>query len=867
MVFAGVRGVASAAAQTDDPAQDGGEESDTAAPGEGETPTQPDPTQFEGEIAVTIEKFGVGDVARAGDWAGFRIKVRDSATKQRDVLLRITNTDADGDMPTQQRLVTTNPGRDQSFWVYTRLTFEDFRRRRIEVTVYEAIDNETADAVPELTHRAGRLLGRTEIDPRRGDSGQLRGPTEGLIGLIGTANRPLGLNDYSSRNTNEAFSSRGQELTSIVHMTLDDIPDRWMGLAAMEAVVWASADISQLRPEYAGAIRGWVERGGHLIVILPTVGQAWTTPNANELFSLLPAVIVDRNETADYVALRPMLTGDIVTPGYPEKGVLHTFRINPQAAGGEALPILNGPDGSCVVVRRLVGAGAVTMIGLDLNNNQLQKFLDADIFWHRVLGRRGNFTPVPKAQTGYIGSSLKPWNLDADIPGIISVRGRSALGALLGFALFALYWLVVGPPGYFVLKKKDLHRHAWVAFVAGSAVFTVIAWGGARALRPLKTEANHLTILDHVYGQPVQRARMWANVMIPRYGDARISVGSPTGTVDGSLCSISPWETPDDTSGSTGSFPDSRAYPIDTLSPDAMNVPVRSTVKTIQADWAGPPVLSMPRPINGDQVGEIRLTPGWELNSGQPLISGTLIHDLPFALRDVHIIIVREQTRVSGSPTAGQLFVAEVLTFTGEWKPKEWIDLEIQRKTAQETQRDGTWLQVYMDNTLMAKVQGQYGALADITDNLSPEQRLIAMSFFHQFPAAPPPTTSGEQPPAAVPQRRAMHGMDLSRWFTQPCVIVIGFTDGDGVAGKSPVPLYVGDAAGGDMEELPTKGLTMVRWVYPLPARPPAVDPASEQRGRRQPEVKRSIIDGDRDGTQPVDPTGEAPLPGEEGGN
>ena len=846
---------ASASAQTEDPDQGG---SDTSAPADGvAAPNQP--AAFDGEVAVSLEKFGAGDVARGGDWAGFLVKIRDSATKPRDVLIRLANTDADGDLATQQRLVATNPGRDQSFWIYTRLAYEDFRRRPIEITVYEAVPSGTANAVPELTHRAGRLLGRAEIEPRLGNSGQLRGPTEGLIGLIGTGNRPLGLSDYSTRNPNEAFSSRGQEVTSIVHMTLDDIPDRWMGLAALDTMVWASGDVSQLRLEKARAIREWVERGGHLVIILPTVGQTWTTSSANELFSLLPAVKVDREETANYAAYRPMITADVKTPGFPETGVMHTFSLVPQASAADATPILCGNDGACVVVRRLVGMGAVTMIGLDLNNQQLQKFIDADIFWHRVLGRRGNFTPAKQQTGGYIGSPFRAWNVDKDIVNIISVKGASALGALLGFAVFALYWLVVGPPGYFLLKKQNLHKHAWVGFVAGSAAFTLVAWGGARALRPFRTSANHLTIIDHVYGQPIERARVWANVLVPRYGEARISVGDKSGTSDPSLCSIAPWENPDDTSGSTGSFPDSRNYPIDTLSPDAMNVPVRSTVKTIQADWAGPPVLGMPRPVDdaGTGVGEIRLTPNWTTTSTKPYITGTLVHDLPFALRDVFIIIVREQTRIAGNPSDAQLFVADIYTMKDAWMPGAAgaQDLEVLRKANDRN----TSLATTMDQQLVPSVQGQFG-LADVVDSLTQEKRLLAMTLFHQLRQPDRPDGSGNQPLAAVPQRRAMHGLDLSRWFTQPCVMVIGFTQGEGKEGKCPVPLFVTDT-GGEPRELESKGMTMIRWVYPLPAHPPEVVEADKQSGRRLPE--------DAQNRAPQMQPEEKPdlLPGKEGGN
>jgi hypothetical protein len=51
---------------------------------------------------------------------------------------------------------------------------------------------------------------------------------------------------------------------------------------------------------------------------------------------------------------------------------------------------------------------------------------------------------------------------------------------------------------------------------------------------------------------------------------------------------------------------------------------------------------------------------------------------------------------------------------------------------------------------------------------------------------------------------------DASRWFTQPCVIILGE-----LKGATPTPLFV------DGEALASEGTTWVRWIYPLPATTP----------------------------------------------
>ena len=96
---------------------------------------------------------------------------------------------------------------------------------------------------------------------------------------------------------------------------------------------------------------------------------------------------------------------------------------------------------------------------------------------------------------------------------------------LVGFVLFVVYWLVAGPVGFAILKQKKQTAHSWVVYFLSAVVFTAIAWAGATSLRPKKIEVSHITLFDHVYGQPTQRARVFASVLLPGYGDATVRVG------------------------------------------------------------------------------------------------------------------------------------------------------------------------------------------------------------------------------------------------------------------------------------------------------------------------------------------------------
>lgn len=91
--------------------------------------------------------------------------------------------------------------------------------------------------------------------------------------------------------------------------------------------------------------------------------------------------------------------------------------------------------------------------------------------------------------------------------------------------------------------------------------------------------------------------------------------------------------------------------------------------------------------------------------------------------------------------------------------------------------------------------------------------RLLALSVEPMLD--PPDLRSTTSQPSAALVRRATHGYDIARWFTQPCVIVIGLLEDRDLtpADKAvlPTPVRV------DGEAVRSAGVTLVRWMYPMP--------------------------------------------------
>ena len=766
-----------------------------------------------GEVQINPDRFGFSGAARAGEWTGIRLRLMDRAERQRDVLIRVSVPDPDGDTVQYRVAMTTNPGLSQPVWVYLRLPGRFETADSLNVTVFEA--EEGGDGVV----REGRVIGQTRVSPPR-----LLEPSESVAAVIG--DRAHGLGQYGTRYQNSSYAPLGHELLDArTGNTPDDVPDRWLGLMPVELIVWTRGSPGDLTIEQVRALREWVERGGHLIVCLPSVGQDWITIANRELAEIMPAVSIERRTGVDLAAYATLLTSrrDAILPS---NGTVHALWPRADSDPGQAMRVLNGPDGECVVARRLVGAGAVTLIGIDFGHPGLVQagLPEAAVFWHRVLGRRGQVMSQAElaqleARSGRPLAFRTTVDYDQDLSSSIAKSGRAVAGVFLGFVVFAVYWIAAGPGGFGLLKRRQAVKHAWVAFLATSLVFTGLAWGGALLLRPKRLEATHLTFLDHVYGQRKQRTRTWMSLLVPSYGEATVAVGDESPAVGGQRAyhGIAPWDQPRTLGVSgRGGFPDARGYTVDGRSPNSMTFPTRATVKQLVADWAGSIAWRSIRPAvdaTGNLDTAVRFRRG---DIGNHLLEGVLTHELPGGLENVVIVVVRRQQPTWVPPGDQLICVAYAFKRTGVWQPGEPLNLELA------TVLSGTdvMAQNYLGDLTRMSSNVPSGFGEQTADPRRAPDRMVALALFSHL--APPDFSRGVTDTSApvLARRAGAQRWDLGRWFTQPCVIVIGHLK---ASGKHSCPTPVRVSIGGRERTVHFDGTTVVRWIYPLPDDPPAV--------------------------------------------
>lgn len=765
------------------------------------------------EVGIQVTRVGLYGKPRPGDWAAFEVTITDHSDTIRTVLVRLEIPDPDKDRAWSQRAITTKQNTALKVWLYARIPF-DYEGETLTMAAFEARER-PGDDPTKTVFEAGAQLGAVTFRINNSVS-----PYSSLIGVIGR--RDAGLEQYAVRFGTEPYSPMGHEVTEIVGGLLPaDIPDRWMGLAPLESLVWtgsgAEEQPSRLSESQAEAIREWVLRGGHLIIPLPVVGQTWVGSTNNPLADIMPPVDAIRTEGVDLAPYRYMFTGDDKA-ALPSAAIVHFLEPNSNAGPTDAMPILSSPDGRPVVVRRLAGTGAVTLIGIDVASlAQGSRVVRADYFWHRILGKRVELPGLAELNTRknspngtYYFRGRDESRFEDVITGLIEKQGKAAGGLLLALLVFGSFWLLAGPIGFYALKRVKRVHYSWLGFVAVIGAFTAIAWGGANLLTQRTADGRHVTFLDHVYGQPVQRARAWMNIYLPSYGEERVAVGGDgagAGTKMHQM--ISAWEPAHSESVWKG-FPDARGYAVDARNPDSISFPARSTVKQVQIDWAGSPRWKMPLPELPANAGTADLGREVRLESRAPAkpgdrdwaLVGSVTHGLPGPLTEVVIVVVRRQTPLYKALPGGLLAEAEIFKLPFDWSPGEPLDLG----AATPPTTSKLTAEKYLGDLLPQNHDLDPTGLR--SSGFSADKSLTALAFFSLLE---PPDPTNPRDWHSLARRESTHTWDITRWFTQPCIIIIGQVKDQ----ETPVPVTV------DGQPLATRGRTVVRWVYPLRPEPP----------------------------------------------
>ncbi|MGB0767741.1 MAG: hypothetical protein ACPGYV_08515 [Phycisphaeraceae bacterium] len=774
------------------------------------------------EIDIQRDFLGLGGIVQRGTWTPVRVDLTNTSAENVEVHCRWLLTDEDGDTLVSERSnITLQPQRTQRVWLYA---VPPMSTRPNETWVFQAVsvtDGELIDqAQLQLTDSA------------------VAEPSVNLVGLCGF--KGLGLNPW------QRWSTHHEQLRLVRGLSLETLPDRWYGLDGLSSLVWFPIEggeptDSRMSDSSRRALREWVYRGGHLVLVLPYAGQQWTGADSKLGDLLDPIDASSIKQTRARVPLSvfgllrnsepvPVMWFDLEdAPGYT---TLAEVDVSPTSA---ALPDgVSAPPAELkpLIVGKRMGFGQVTLVGIDLSDPGVLQSIDAfrlHRVWTRIFNWRASKTgelypnseldnPNPQISGQYYeAKNASKIELGTWIASRVAREGQTGPAVGLAFVLFVLYAIAAALTFPNLLKARGWQRHSWMLFVSIVALFSIVAWGGAAIMRPATTSVAHFTVLDIDGNTNLVRAKSWQSLLIPSFADADIQVPSdPEGFNRMELVNLLANPGHELNPDSPG-YPDQRTYRYDAARPDQLAVPMRSTTKSLRVEYLGQ--ITAPQP---------GLREPWDMpqasitvvnRNGVDIPDGTITHQFPGELTDVRIIFCPGGAQQPAPPGASRapnrplVYEYKAANNLSIWRPGTPMVLPASPNVYSPLwvrPRLSTKARIWRDEGFLGQQIAQRGFSVGNASNSNIVKDLPLLSFYS---ALPPPVYHVQQgnlvggivqSPYNVYSRSLVRDLDLSHLITGRRLIIIGHLR----ESPSPVPLTV------DGDDIPSKGWTVVRWIY-----------------------------------------------------
>lgn len=815
-----------------------------------------------GDVDVALVRMGVGSHVRPGDPTAILVRLTSALTEPVQARVQWVVRNADGDNAQYSRDIALAPGAPVDRWIYgvmpiTEASAQGSLRLVTLVRVLQVEDG-----------RVRRLLAEQRIDA---ESAQ-ENPTpvesnEALIGVLGDGRAGLSAYATPSPKSNEIASMN--ELTRIARgIDAGALPDRWEGLFSFESMIWTNASVQNLAPEQARALLDWTRRGGNLVIVAPESGDPWGLAGQRgrtALGEVLPKHAT-RHEGVLVSTLLPILskTRDLRNPA--ARTGLWTFEapgddgyqpliVLPARVDARSGNLVTNPEtleGAVVAVRRPLGLGFVTVLGIDADGLDRRSLAadglpQADIFWNRILGRRAD-TPGQLEQTALEAAnklntkSVRTLAADGGelVNRLVGMRSEAAFGVLALVGAFGIYWVVAGPGSYFALRASKRTQYAWTAFLAVAVAATAIVWTASGIAELKSARVQHVSFVDRVegYGRPAEERRQirvnsWLSAALPGYGGAKVALAPGEGAPGADAI----WTFFPPPAGNMSGFPDVETYEVPSSNPASYEMPSRATATVLATTWMGAAPTEwdgLPRELREQPL---RQEVVWG-ESTAIILRGKVEHSLAVPLRDVQLIYVnpfrpppRRYTRAKPpliEPSAAMPSYARIVS-VGDWAPGSPLDVAESlfgsgsKSTQGTTPRENLVYGLSEDlrRRFQERAQQQlnmYYSWNGSAQALYSDEDLLWMRLF--FAMMPPPDyiLTGQQ--SNFPgreetvrfQRDFGRQLDMSPWLSQPCLIVIGrVSSGEGGKLGLPMPFTIDGATPA------SDGQTWVRVVFPLP--------------------------------------------------
>jgi hypothetical protein len=380
--------------------------------------------------------------------------------------------------------------------------------------------------------------------------------------------------------------------TRLAHLTVSDLPDKAQAWSTLDALVISNVDTGILTPEQKDALETWIASGGKLFV---AGGLRWqeTVAGINEF---LP-IDVKRTQTAfDLSELQAYVE---------DQSPLEAGAVLSVGAKREGAQVLVEQDGVPLLVQKQLGFGSVYFFAADPALEPLSDWEGMSDLYLRLLAYRA---PTPR---WFNGAAWYNYNASQALGAIPQLGLPSVMYVI---CLLGLYVIIIGPLNFLLLRRAKRRELAWVTIPVLVAVFSCLAYGTGFFFRGTTPILNRLVLAQAWDGVDQARVRALVGVYSPlraRYDlEAALNfLPSPFAGENGNIQANGNWALVQNGT--------------ETILPD-----VRVEIGGMKAVTLDGKIPSLP--ITHDLVLEVGRT--------NPSLSGTIVNQSDFILRDAYLI-------------------------------------------------------------------------------------------------------------------------------------------------------------------------------------------------------------------------------------
>ncbi len=556
---------------------------------------------------VGFPALGAGSVVRYGMWAPVVIDVDLNGEMSFDGLLRVGQYDTDGDVAYDSVPVhlQNDTGGSQRYHLYMQVN-----SGRNDGRFFIELRDDQGKTVEVLCQGVPTRTPQPATKPETIDH-------DALV-ILSISTQAIGR--VAELVEDRQFVGYERELV-VGHMSPSQLPEHWLGLEAVDAIVWDEAQPAELTRQQLDALTIWVRQGGTLLLAAAqTAGQLRL---AKEFYPLLPVDLGDVTAVDNLPQLRQhLLEVDKEAAAYPRPVSVVACSLR---RGAHAISLARKVESSLLTQRR-IGRGRIIFFGVTLNDFFSGDTGSAVEFFRKLLHLRLS----DGTHRGHV-------SLFGKVVGAVAFS-QSAGRYLFLAALFCLAYMLLATLGtWWFLGQRRARHHSWTAFAlvgAGASVLSVVM---VQWQKGLGDKLHQLTVIDMEAGKTWAFATTYFGLKTS--SDQSFDVWLPADPIGATqpgptTCLLRPIPAGNDVTQERASFIDPAEYALIPGSAEIQDVRLRATLKQFEGRWDG----IVPGTITGNVVVHKNPDPDADRMDWRITLDSYIVNNLGVDLTDCYLI-------------------------------------------------------------------------------------------------------------------------------------------------------------------------------------------------------------------------------------